>query len=88
MDAVRIAAARGRAMQACAEGAMLALGCDEAMAAKLVAESGQQLELAAVNPPDSCVVAGTAVAVRAFQAQLGDRVFAKRLRSRRAFHSA
>ncbi len=87
-DAARFVATRGRAMQTCPTGAMLALGCDEVHARELVAESRLGLELAAVNAPDSCVVAGTVDAIKAFQSWLGDAVFSRQLRTSRAFHSA
>ncbi|MEU0519521.1 beta-ketoacyl synthase N-terminal-like domain-containing protein [Streptosporangium sp. NPDC006007] len=85
--AVRFVTARGRAMRDCPPGAMLALGCGESEARKLVAESGAGLEPAAANGPDNCVVAGSAEAVEAFQSWLGDRVFSRRLRTSHAFHS-
>lgn len=87
-DAARVVTARGRAMQACPVGAMLALGCAADDAAKLVAESGMPLELAAVNGPVSSVVAGEPEAVQEFQAWLGERVFSRVLPTGRAFHSA
>jgi phthiocerol/phenolphthiocerol synthesis type-I polyketide synthase E len=87
-DAARLVAARGRAMQACSAGAMLALGCTEARALELLAETGAALVIAAVNTPRSCVVSGPVAAIEAFEAAIGDTVFAKRLRTRRAFHSA
>ena len=86
--AARFVTARGRAMQACPPGAMLALGCPEGEALALVAEAGADLSLAAANAPDSSVVAGTAAAVDGFAAWLGERVFHRRLRTARAFHSA
>lgn len=86
--ATRFVTIRGRAMQACAPGAMVALGCPETEAMKLVADSGAGLELAAVNAKDSCVLAGPAEDVERFLAWLGDRVFARRLQTSRAFHSA
>lgn len=67
---------------------MLALGCEEAHARELVADFGEALELAAVNRPESCVVSGPPAAVDAFESWLGERVFSKRLRTARAFHSA
>jgi phthiocerol/phenolphthiocerol synthesis type-I polyketide synthase E len=86
-DAARFVAARGQAMQACPPGAMLALGCDEATACEFIAESGAELELASINAPASCVVAGTGEAVEAFRDWLADRVFSKVLRTSHAFHS-
>ncbi|MFG1860838.1 type I polyketide synthase [Microbispora bryophytorum] len=87
-DAAGFVAARGRAMQQCPPGAMLALGCDASRGEDLVRESGLRLDLAADNGPGSCTVAGTAENVAAFQEWLGDRVFSRRLRTSRAFHSA
>jgi phthiocerol/phenolphthiocerol synthesis type-I polyketide synthase E len=85
--AARLVVARGRAMRACPPGAMLAVGCDEARAVELAARSGLDVELAAINAQDGCVVAGDADAVEAFRSWLGDKVFTKRLRTGRAFHS-
>ncbi|HET9138967.1 type I polyketide synthase [Actinophytocola sp.] len=85
-DAARFVAARGRAMQACPDGAMLAVGAGADRVAELIA--GQPLELAAINGPDSCVVAGPVPAVTAFAERLGEATFTRRLRTTRAFHSA
>ncbi|WP_329620196.1 acyltransferase domain-containing protein [Streptomyces sp. NBC_01255] len=87
-DAARFVTTRGRAMQGCPTGAMLALGCGAAQAEKLLAEFGGALEQAAVNGPDNVVVAGTADEVEAFRAWLGDRAFSRPLRTSHAFHSA
>ncbi|WP_242903420.1 type I polyketide synthase [Actinomadura terrae] len=86
--AARFVAARGRALQGCPSGAMLALGCDEAAARELLAASGAALEIAAINTPDTCVVAGTADTVDTFRTWLGDRVFSRPLRTGRAFHTS
>ncbi|WP_063791359.1 type I polyketide synthase, partial [Streptomyces torulosus] len=87
-DAARLVTVRGRAMQECPEGAMLALGCEEARARELLAVSGLGLELAAVNSADGCVVAGPTEAVTEFEARLAGRVLVRRLATRRAFHTA
>ncbi|WP_327233983.1 acyltransferase domain-containing protein [Streptomyces sp. NBC_01317] len=87
-DAARLVTVRGRAMADCPPGAMLAVGCDEASLRTLLAESGQKLELAAHNAPESCVVAGAEDAVEAFRTWLGEDVPTKRLRTSHAFHSA
>jgi acyl transferase domain-containing protein len=86
-DAARLVVARGRAMQACPGGAMLALMCGAVEAARLVASCGAALEIAALNGPDSCVLAGTHEAISAFESWLGDRVLFRRLRTSHAFHS-
>ncbi|MFJ7044985.1 type I polyketide synthase [Streptomyces sp. NPDC101112] len=87
-DAARLVTVRGRAMQECPEGAMLALGCEEARARELLAVSGLGLELAAVNSADGCVVAGPTEAVTEFETRLAGRVLVRRLATRRAFHTA
>ncbi|MDG5805167.1 beta-ketoacyl synthase N-terminal-like domain-containing protein [Streptomyces ossamyceticus] len=87
-DAARLVTVRGRAMQECPEGAMLALGCEEARVRELLAVSGLGLELAAVNSADGCVVAGPVEAVTEFEARLAGRVLVRRLATRRAFHTA
>lgn len=81
-----LVAARASAMQACPEGAMLAVGLGEEAAAELAGAAG--LELAAVNGPDSCVLAGPVSAVERVRARVEDEVFARRLPTTRAFHSA
>ena len=86
-DAARFVTVRGQAMQACPAGAMLALDCDETSALALAADSGLGLELAAINGPENCVVAGTAGVVESFRSWLGDRARATLLRTSRAFHS-
>ncbi|MFD9945756.1 type I polyketide synthase [Nonomuraea sp. NPDC059023] len=86
-DAARFVAVRGSAMQGCPTGAMISLGCPEAQATKLAAEAGVDLELAAVNSADSCVLGGTVAAVERFELALGDKVFHRRLRTSHAFHT-
>ncbi|MFF4104215.1 type I polyketide synthase [Streptomyces sp. NPDC001903] len=87
-DAARFVTLRGRAMQDCPEGAMLALGCGEDAARELLAACGLPVELAAVNSPDASVVAGTPRAVEEFDTWLAGRVATHRLRTGRAFHSS
>ncbi|GJF30446.1 hypothetical protein KNE206_31460 [Kitasatospora sp. NE20-6] len=86
-DAARLVTARGRAMQACPEGAMLALGCTEDEALTWIAAAGCRAVVAAVNTPDSCVVAGAPAEIEAFEAWLAGRTFTRRLATARAFHS-
>ncbi|MEQ1571990.1 MAG: SDR family NAD(P)-dependent oxidoreductase, partial [Myxococcota bacterium] len=83
-DAAALVAARGRRMMAMAPGAMLAVS---APAEGLSPPDG--VEIAAVNHPDACVVAGPADAVRAYATALArDGVTARELRTSHAFHSA
>ncbi|MFI6290453.1 type I polyketide synthase [Nonomuraea sp. NPDC050790] len=86
-DAARFVAVRGNAMQGCPTGAMITLACPEAQAMKLAAEAGVDLELAAVNSADSCVLGGPVAAVERFEAALGEKVRHHRLRISHAFHT-
>ncbi|MER7172960.1 type I polyketide synthase [Streptomyces mesophilus] len=84
-EAVGLAVVRGRAMQACPAGAMLALGCDVERAHELIAGTG--VDLAAVNAPAACVVAGSVPEIEQFAAALPTGLVHRRLRTTRAFHS-
>ncbi|MFD6624411.1 type I polyketide synthase [Streptomyces diastaticus] len=85
-EAVGFAAVRGRAMQSCPVGAMLALGCGEDRARELIAGTG--LDLAAVNAPEACVVAGPVREIDRLAAGLPNDLVRRRLRTTRAFHSS
>ncbi|MFD2767146.1 SDR family NAD(P)-dependent oxidoreductase [Micromonospora eburnea] len=85
-DALNLVAARGRLMASVPAGAMLAVsrGAEE-IAATLPAG----LDIATVNGPGICVVAGPSALVEEFGARLrADGVNAKALRTSHAFHSA
>ncbi|MFF6980257.1 type I polyketide synthase [Streptomyces sp. NPDC008343] len=86
-DAAAFITARGRSMQACPEGAMLAIGTDVRSAVSLSEEWGLKLDVAAVNGPDSCVLGGPADEIEEYQRRIGDRVFVRRLRYSHAGHS-
>ncbi|NEB35948.1 type I polyketide synthase [Streptomyces sp. SID14515] len=82
-DACAVVAARGRLMQALPEGgAMVAIRAAEAEVLPLLDD---RVSLAAVNGPDSVVVAGHEESVLAVAAQFTE---TKRLRVSHAFHSA
>lgn len=86
-DALTIVVERGRLMQSCADGAMLAvpLSVDE-LQPHLRRGS---VELAAVNGPALCVVSGPVSAIEAFHAQLAATgVNCRLLHIPRAFHSS
>jgi malonyl CoA-acyl carrier protein transacylase len=82
-DALRLVVRRGRLMQSAPEGAMLAVPLPEAEI-----ELDGEVEIAAVNAPDRCVLTGHPVAIEQLRQRLAERgVDAKPLPVRRAFHS-
>jgi acyl transferase domain-containing protein len=84
-DAVRVVVERARAMQQMPPGAMLAVG----MSADDIARIDSGLDIAAVNGPSLCVVAGPEDAVGRFEAQLkANAIICQRLHTSHAFHSA
>lgn len=84
-DALRLVARRGALMQALPPGGMLSVRLPaDTIAGMLPAD----VSLAAENAPASCVVAGTAGAVAAFQANLeASGIACRALRTSHAFHS-
>lgn len=95
-DAARLVAERGRLMAGMAPGAMLAVPLPERetrahldlLGRELGPDWGPLPELAAVNAPDRCVVAGDPGTVDRFAALLADRgVTGRPLGVRHAFHS-
>lgn len=86
--AAMVVAVRGRLMQACPPGVMVALGCDERQARTLVEDSGRAVGLAAVNAPSSSVVGGEPAEVQAFLDTLPAALPRTALRTSHAFHTA
>jgi amino acid adenylation domain-containing protein len=85
-DALTLVAARGRLMQELPAGAMLAVRLPEREVLPLLTPS---LNLAAVNGPGLCVVAGPFAAVDDLERSLTARdVVTRRLHTSHAFHSA
>ncbi|BEL06055.1 type I polyketide synthase [Actinoplanes sichuanensis] len=85
-DAVRLVAARGRLMAALPPGGtMIAVRCTEADVAKLLPDAGDLVAIAAVNGPDTVVIAGPDEAVTALAERLDARY--DRLHVSHAFHS-
>ncbi|NUR91948.1 MAG: AMP-binding protein, partial [Nonomuraea sp.] len=85
-DALRLVAARGRLVQGLPPGSMLAVPLPESEVAGLL---GEDVSLAAVNTPESCVLAGTGEAIAELEARLTrDGVACRTLRTSHAFHSA
>jgi acyl transferase domain-containing protein/acyl carrier protein len=84
-DALKIVAARGRAMQDCPPGAMAAVPMAQAALSALLPAG---IEIAAENGPELCAVAGPAEALDALVAKLAaSGVDARRLHVSHAFHS-
>jgi amino acid adenylation domain-containing protein len=88
-DALQLVAERGRLMQAIPRGSMLAVRTGEERVLKLMASLPEaELDLAAVNGPQLCVVSGADAAIDAFIARLDEeKVAYRRLVTSHAFHS-
>nr|WP_113868425.1 type I polyketide synthase [Brenneria salicis]NMN92810.1 acyl transferase domain-containing protein [Brenneria salicis ATCC 15712 = DSM 30166]RBP59744.1 acyl transferase domain-containing protein [Brenneria salicis ATCC 15712 = DSM 30166]RLM29851.1 beta-ketoacyl synthase [Brenneria salicis ATCC 15712 = DSM 30166] len=85
-DALKAVALRGKMVQALPSGDMLAVLMDEeTLSGKL---QGGKLEMAAVNYPGLCVIAGESDEIARFQQRLEDNnIFCKHLDTSHAFHS-
>jgi acyl transferase domain-containing protein/glutamate-1-semialdehyde aminotransferase len=84
-DALRLVALRARLIDALPAGAMLAVPLGEAALRDRLPAG---LDVAAVNTPESCVVAGDVAEVEAFESALAERgIVSRRLPTRHAFHS-
>lgn len=85
-DALALVAERARLMQAQPPGAMLAVRAAEAQVREFLSDN---LALAAVNAPGSCVVSGPFDAIEALERRLAaSAIIFKRLATSHAFHSA
>ncbi|MFS8124083.1 beta-ketoacyl synthase N-terminal-like domain-containing protein [Rhizobium sp. BR 250] len=85
-DAMVLVLARGRLMQGCAPGGMLSVMLPEA---DLRVRLDEGLEIAAVNGPGSCVVAGDTAALHRLAERLEkDGAGCRLLKTSHAFHSA
>ncbi|MFD0307011.1 SDR family NAD(P)-dependent oxidoreductase [Streptomyces sp. NPDC127119] len=85
-DALRVVAERGRLIDALPEGVMAAV---MAGPEKLTPYLGDGVDLAAVNEPTVCTVAGSHDAMRAFTAKLtADGITHRKVATSHAFHSA
>jgi amino acid adenylation domain-containing protein len=84
-DALKLIAIRGRLMQSCAPGGMLAVA---ASAEELQPYLKSGLDLAAINGSRSCVLAGPLESVELEERKLAERqIVCRRLQSSHAFHS-
>ena len=83
--AVKVVSMRARLMHASPRGVMVAV----ALSPDAIGEYlSPDVDLAAVNDPDSCVVAGTDDNIRKFQDRLAEQgIAARRVRTSHAFHS-
>jgi len=85
-DALAVVVRRGEFVQSCPTGVMLAVRAGEEVVQAILPSS---LDIAAVNGPAQCVVAGPETAVAEFEAALVTRAIpARRLVTSHAFHSA
>ncbi len=86
-DALKAVAIRGKLVQALPAGAMLAVLMEEADLTQRLSNS--ELDIAAVNYPELCVVAGELEAIQAFQYELEEEgIFCKHLDTSHGFHSS
>jgi acyl transferase domain-containing protein/acyl carrier protein len=84
-DALRLVAARGQLMQSMPPGSMLAVSMPEAEAVSLLHED---VDLAAVNAPNQCVLSGSEPSIRNLQEALANKgIHSVRLQTSHAFHS-
>lgn len=84
-DALRLVAARGQLMQSMPPGSMLAVSMTEAEATSLLRED---VDLAAVNAPNQCVLSGSEPSIRNLQETLANKgIHSVRLQTSHAFHS-
>lgn len=83
--AVKVVSMRARLMHAAPRGVMVAVPLSpEAIAEHLTPD----VDLATINDPGSCVIAGSEEAIRVFQASLAEKgIAARRVRTSHAFHS-
>lgn len=83
--AVKAVSMRARLMHASARGVMVAVPLSPDAVAEYLSS---EVDIATVNDPGSCVVAGSEENIRAFQARLAEKgIAARRVRTSHAFHS-
>ncbi len=84
-DALRVVARRAHLIQALPTGAMLAVALSEQEVQPYLSE---QVSLAAINAPRTCVLAGSLAAIAGVEAQLSQReIVSRRVEAEHAFHS-
>ncbi len=83
--ALKVVAMRARLMHTAPRGVMVAVTLGPEAVAEYLSDD---VDLATVNDPGGCVVAGTEEGIRAFQARLAEAgITARRVRTSHAFHS-
>lgn len=87
-SAIKVVSLRARLMHAAPPGAMVAVAASPDDIAEHLAASTEPVDVAAINEPGSCVVAGSAEAIRAFTDRLAVAgILARRVRTSHGFHS-
>ncbi|WP_026255800.1 type I polyketide synthase [Mycobacterium sp. 155] len=87
-SAIKVVSLRARLMHAAPPGAMVAVAASPDDIAEHLAASTEPVDVAAINEPGSCVVAGPAEAIRAFTDRLAVAgILARRVRTSHGFHS-
>lgn len=86
-DAIKFVVARGKSMQGCPEGSMLAVNLSNYETSELLEKSCLDLCIAAINAPDSCVVTGKTQDIESFKNIVDEITRSKILKTSRAFHS-
>nr|VFJ42993.1 MAG: myxalamid-type polyketide synthase MxaB [Candidatus Kentron sp. DK] len=69
-EGLKLVAARGRLMQSCPEGRMLAVSVSKEKALEIIAPFDGQVSVAAINAPESVVLSGKLEAIKTIQANL------------------
>ena len=88
-DGLKLVANRGRLMQSCPEGRMLAVSVNEEKALEIIAPFGDAVSVATINAPDSVVLSGKPEAIEEILSGLADKeeIETKLLPIPRASHS-
>ncbi len=88
-DGIRLIVERGRAMQACPEGSMVACFAPLEKLEEILRPWNDRLAIAAINGPENIVVSGSCQDIRELQTLLtACAVFYRELGVKRAFHSS
>ncbi len=86
--AIKVVSMRARLMHAAPRGVMVAVALSPEQVAEYLSDGSYQVDLATINDPGSCVVAGSEENIRAFTERLGQAgISARRVRTSHAFHS-